>query len=247
MIDNRLIDGLLAAGSALITWAFFWQRSRALEDERDRYRAAFDLAPCPMWLRAPDGGIIALNKQFTAHFGLTMADHAGLTPKQQRALWAESEPVEFDDTDEQARQSDDVVLTVATLIAPRPSRSELHDPTRPIEYAIAKRRFPIRSVWGVSHGLIGAALSVESTLQLSAKARQRHEEFADKNPILHAINVLGDRMEKSTSEINGRIDRLASRVGDLDQDVAILFEGREDLRRTRQQQRDAAQFDGVIS
>lgn len=243
MNDHPIVEAAIALLGAAVAGVACYARSRVLLNEIERYRVAFDLAPCPMWLKSPEGLILAVNKQFTDHFGLTMADYVGLSLHEQHELWQGSDGTEFDETDATARASDDVVLTVMQLRAPKPGASQLPDPRRVYEYFISKRRFPIRTVWGSSYGTIGSAVSIESALRYAEKARARHEEIAERNPILHAIAEMSRKMDQGNQAVNDRIDLLAERMDELDQDVGILAQGREDLTRTRDARRGAEKFE----
>ena len=236
------VDAAFAAVGAAIAFPFYWIKTRAMANEVERYRHAFDLAPLPMWLKSPDGLMLSVNKQFTSHFGLTLADYAEKPIDEQRALWADSDTVAFDEAAAIARRNDEIVLTHALLRAPRPDRSQLREPGKAYEYYISKRRFPIRHAWGVSWGTIGSAISIESVLQYAEKARARHEEIVDRNPILHAIADLARQVRDGDQEINERIDGVGERLNTMEADLDILFEGREGLRRTRRIDRDAAAF-----
>ena len=247
MDESRVVGGLLALAGAAVAYPFYWVRTRAMANEVERYRHAFNLAPCPMWLKSPDGLVLALNKQFTDHFGLQLSDFEGRTIDEQRALWVECDMVAFDEAASLARRQDEIVLTHAKLRAPRPERSQLREPMKHYEYFISKRRFPIRHAWGTSYGTIGSAVSIESVLQYAEKARARHEEIVDRNPILHAIADLSKQLQAEVGGLDEKIDALTSDVRRIDSDLELLFEGREDLRRTRAAQRDLRQFEGFES
>lgn len=247
MDESRLASGLIAAVGAALAWPFYWARTRAMANEVERYRHAFDLAPAPMWLTAPDGLMVAVNRQFEAHFGLSMTDYAGTTLEQQRVLWAGSEIGMLDEADDIARNSDEIVLTHAQIRAPRPERSQLLDPAKHYEYFISKRRFPIRHAWGTSYGTIGSAVSIESVMQYAEKARARHEEIVDRNPILHAIAELSKQVRGEVGELKDRLDTITNDVRRVDADLELLFEGREDLRRTRMTRRDPDEFDEFLT
>jgi len=187
------------------------------------FRAAFEFAPVPMFMKDAALRTVAVNAAFTEVFGISMTDIEGLTASQQGALWSASPLVDFAEQDRAAIDSDEVLYSVTQLLPPRPDRSTLRNTHDPQEYFISRRRFLRKSLIKREYWIVGAAKSVELMLQFADKARARHEEIQSKSPILSAITELKNVVQDGFQNGASRFDRVEQRLTLTETDLGVLM------------------------